>query len=59
MRRWASLGISRTAVVEFEGRPIKSVRKAFGRAAADADLQGVNASRSAPYGSHLGDAAWG
>lgn len=41
MRRWARLGISTSAVVEFEGRPIKSVRKAFARAASDAGLAGV------------------
>lgn len=42
MRRWARLGISKNAVVEFNGKPVKSVRKAFGRAAEDAKLPGVS-----------------
>jgi integrase len=41
LRRWSALGISRAAVVEFNGAPVKSVRKAFGRAAVDAGLPDV------------------
>lgn len=41
LRRWAAKGISRTSVVEFGGKPVKGVRKAFARAAADAGLEGV------------------
>jgi integrase len=41
IRRWAEKGIAARAVVEFEGRPVKSVRKAFARAAKDAGLAGV------------------
>jgi integrase len=41
MRRWAALGISKTAIVEFNGEPVKSVRKAFARSAKDAGLAGV------------------
>jgi integrase len=41
LRRWAALGISKTSVVEFNGKPVKSVRKAFARAAAEAGLDGV------------------
>jgi integrase len=41
IRRWARLGISTKAVVEFNGKPVKSVRKAFARAAADAGLESV------------------
>lgn len=41
MRRWARVGISRSSVIEFDGEPIKSVRKAFSRAAGDAGLDGV------------------
>jgi integrase len=42
MRRWAQKGIAARAVVEFEGRPVASVRKAFARAAKDAGLDGVS-----------------
>ncbi len=41
MRRWERLGIARTSVVEFGGGPVKSVRKAFAKAAEDAGLEGV------------------
>jgi integrase len=41
MRRWARLGLSRSSVIEFDGVPVKSVRKAFARAAKDAGLEGV------------------
>ena len=42
LRRWAALGYNRkTSVVEFNGKPVKSVRKAFARAAAEAELDGV------------------
>jgi hypothetical protein len=34
--------LSRSSIVEFEGRPVKSVRKAFARAAKDAGLSGGN-----------------
>ena len=42
MRRWRDKGISSQAVIEFEGRPVASVKKAFARAAADAGLEGVS-----------------
>lgn len=42
IRRWAALGISRASIVEFNGEPVKSVRKAFSRAAADAGLPDVS-----------------
>jgi integrase len=42
MRRWARLGISRSAVIEFNGESVKSVRKAFARAAQDAGLENVS-----------------
>lgn len=42
MRRWARLGVSRSSVIEFDGQPVKSVRKAFARAARDAGLEGVS-----------------
>jgi integrase len=41
MRRWARIGVSRSSIVEFDGHPVKSVRKAFARAAKDAGLSGV------------------
>ena len=41
MRRWQRLRISNAALIEYEGEPVKSVRKAFARAAADAGLKGV------------------
>ena len=41
MRRWEKLGISSTSVIEFEGRPIKSIRKAFAKVAEAANLVGV------------------
>ena len=42
MRRWKAKGISGQAVVEYEGKPVASVKKAFARAAADAGLEGVS-----------------
>jgi integrase len=41
MRRWARIGVSRSSIVEFDGHPVKSVRKAFARAAKDAGPLGV------------------
>ena len=41
LRRWERQGIAKGSVVEFNGEPVKSVKKAFGRAAADAGLDGV------------------
>jgi integrase len=41
MRRWRKLRLSNTAVIEYEGEPVGSVRKAFARAAADAGLAKV------------------
>lgn len=41
IRRWARLGIATKAIVEFNGEPVKSVRKAFARAVEDAGLEGV------------------
>ena len=42
MRRWHARGISRQAVVEYEGKPVASVKKAFARAAADAGFGDVS-----------------
>ena len=42
MRRWRRLRLSNSAVIEYEARPVESVRKAFARAAADAGLVGVS-----------------
>jgi integrase len=41
MRRWERLGISKSSVIEFTGRPVKSVRKAFARVALAAGLEDV------------------
>jgi len=41
MRRWKKLGISNTSVIEFAGRPVKSVKKAFARVALAAHLENV------------------
>jgi integrase len=41
MRRWERIGVARTSVVEFAGSPVKSVRKAFAKAAEDAGLESV------------------
>jgi integrase len=41
LRRWAQKGIAAKAIVEFNGKPVKSIRKAFARAAASADLSDV------------------
>ena len=41
MRRWERLGISKSTVIEFAGRPVKSVRKAFARVALAANLENV------------------
>ena len=40
MRRWKRRGISAKAVVEFNGEPVLSVRKAFARCVAEAGLEG-------------------
>jgi integrase len=42
MRRWQRKGLSQNAVVEFNKKPVKSVRKAFARVAEDAKLAGVS-----------------
>jgi integrase len=42
MRRWRDKGISRSAVIEFEGKPVASVKKAFARVAADVGLENVS-----------------
>jgi integrase len=42
LRRWARIGVARRAVVEFNGEPVQSVRKAFSRTAEDAGLKGVS-----------------
>lgn len=41
MRRWQAAGVSKHAVVEFNGKPLKSVRKAFANVAADAKVEGA------------------
>jgi integrase len=41
MRRWVDRGIARKAVVEWNGKPVESVRKAFEAAARAAGLDGV------------------
>jgi len=40
MRRWKRRGISLKAVVEFNGEPVRSVKKAFARCVFDAGLEG-------------------
>jgi integrase len=42
MRRWRAKGISKNSVVEFNGEPVASVKKAFARAVADAGLSDVS-----------------
>ena len=42
MRRWRAKGLSKSAVVEFDGEPVKSVKKAFARVAKDAGLDDVS-----------------
>lgn len=41
MRRWARLGLCRSAIVEWDGKPIKRVTKAFAKAAEAAGIEGV------------------
>jgi integrase len=41
MRRWRAKGISSQAVIEFDGKPVASVKKAFARTAADADRRAI------------------
>jgi integrase len=41
LRRWRDKGISKSAVVEFDSRPVASVKKAFANVARDAGLEGV------------------
>jgi integrase len=43
MRRWRRLGLSRDAVIEWNGAPIGSVKKALARTVAAAELEGVSA----------------
>jgi hypothetical protein len=40
MRRWKRRGIALSSVVEFNGQPVRSVRKTFARAVQDAGLEG-------------------
>jgi integrase len=42
MRRWQRLGISRDFVIEYKGRAIKRLTKAFNAAVLDANLSSVN-----------------
>jgi integrase len=39
LRRWRRLGIARTAVVEWHGKPVRSVRKAFAATVAAAHIE--------------------
>jgi integrase len=41
LRRWERLGISKTSVVEFAGKSVKSVKKAFAAVARDANVPNV------------------
>jgi integrase len=41
MRRWRDKGISKSAVIEFDGKPIASVKKAFARLADEVGLEDV------------------
>jgi len=41
LRRWQRLGIAKQAVVEWNGKPVRSVRKAFGAAVRVAGLDGL------------------
>ena len=41
IKRWKRRGIALRSVVEYEGKPLKSIKKAFARCAADAGLEGV------------------
>jgi integrase len=41
MRRWHAKGISTHSVIEYEGRAVASIKKAFRHVAKDADLEGV------------------
>jgi integrase len=40
IRRWKRRGVSLSSVVEYEGQPVQSVKKAFARCVADAGLEG-------------------
>ncbi len=42
LRRWGRLGVCRNAVVEWGGKPVIRVNKAFGKAALAAGLEGVS-----------------
>jgi hypothetical protein len=57
LRRWERLGIANRAVVEWNGKPIRSVRKGFA-AAVRAAGQNRHASCFAPHRRDLGDAKW-
>ena len=41
LRRWHRLGIAKQAVVEWNGKPVRSVRKAFAAAVQAAGLDGL------------------
>jgi integrase len=49
MRRWQRLGIARTAVVEWNGKPVRSVRKGFGAAARAAALPITGPDKVTPH----------
>lgn len=49
MRRWRDKRISNQAVIEFGGEPVKSVKKAFKRAVAEAGLETSGINRVTPH----------
>jgi integrase len=49
MRRWQRLGIAKSAVIEWNGKPVRSVRKGFAAAVAAAGLPTTGPDRVTPH----------
>ena len=56
LRRWHRLGIATHAVVEWNGQPVRSVRKAFSSAVQAAGLENSYAAHAAAHGRDVGHA---
>jgi hypothetical protein len=62
LRRWSRLGIAKSHFVEWNGKPVSSVKTGFGSAVRIAGLDvtvgNVYAAHPATYGGYVADAAW-
>lgn len=57
LRRWHAKGISKSAVVEFDGKPIASVKKAFANVVTDAAAEAKKAADRARQAGKVAEAA--